>query len=411
MMSSVLAVLCLINFVAAGKGFVAFRLDDIQTDYLELQQRAISDVFKDWNVPYSVGVIAKNFNAGTMANYIRDCVETDGWDFDVVEHGWIHEDFSNITQQGQTKLLQDAAPKIISVVNSPKLTKVTTFIPPFNAINQWTVPALKAAGYKTLAAATFSEPGPYPYDDSVEIFKVPMDASTSDLTVWTRLIPVTPEFVLDQIKNQVHNLGFSSVMMHPGEFANYRDGQMIINEVNETMVSELRRLLKMVNNAGYEFTTLSHMQAARQGKYEDQNEIPTQSTATTTGPKGSATSSSATTGPKGSTTTTTTSTTGRLSTGSSATSGSISTGSPASTGAASTGAASTGAPAGSTGSPAEVTSQVVSTSAVTTVESPGGSPVNQLTTESSQGNKDDVSGSSVATFSVLLVSLCVLSFF
>lgn len=62
-----------------------------------------------------------------------------------------------------------------------------------------------------------------------------------------------------QIQNQVARDGFATVMMHPQEFANHGPNGAFINELNNTMIQELRQLIQTVKASGMRTVVISRI--------------------------------------------------------------------------------------------------------------------------------------------------------
>jgi len=234
---------------AKNTGYVTFRLDDLQDYWLTTVQQDIMNVFKNRSLPFTGCVIANSFGTDpSIVDYVKAAVLDPSWDFLVVNHGWNHEYFSTFNLSMQITMMKESINKTIADLDNT-ISKIDVFVPPFNDFNADTLTAMKEAGFSIISAMvdtdTYAIPGP----DSLGLTHWPIDASTTDLS---DVYVVTPEVTFAQIQAQMATYGYSSVMMHMPEFSMNGD-----DVTNTTMISELIRLIGMVEAAGYKFTTFT----------------------------------------------------------------------------------------------------------------------------------------------------------
>jgi len=236
---------------AKNTGYVAFRLDDLQDYWLTGVQQDIMNVFKNRSLPFTGCVISNSFGTDpAIVNYVKSAVQDSAWDFEVVNHGWNHEYFSTFNLSMQTTMMKESINKTIADLDK-LISKIDVFVPPFNDFNADTLTAMKEAGFSIISAMVDTDTYPIPGPDTLGITHWPIDASTTDLS---DVYVVTPEVTFAQIQAQMATYGYSTVMMHMPEFSMGGD-----DITNTTMISELIRLLGMVEAAGYKFTTISGM--------------------------------------------------------------------------------------------------------------------------------------------------------
>lgn len=254
----------LVSIANAGKSkpekscnCVVFRLDDIQDHFYDAAQTAIMDVFKENLDPISVGVIAKDYGKDkTITNYLKSALTTQGWDFEVVNHGWIHEDFADgLSLEQQTKLLSDSVAKTLNDLEG-YISKIDIFIPPFNSWNSNTAKALVANGFKIISAQVETDEGSYPFEAprADGLFHWPIGASTNDEDkIYDIQVPWTTTFAA--VQKQMNDFGFASVMMHPPEFTMLGPNHTPSETVNTTHIEELKRVIAAVKQAGWKLVT------------------------------------------------------------------------------------------------------------------------------------------------------------
>eukprot|EP01114_Cavostelium_apophysatum_P018399 TRINITY_DN5682_c0_g1_i1.p1 TRINITY_DN5682_c0_g1~~TRINITY_DN5682_c0_g1_i1.p1 ORF type:complete len:617 (-),score=175.46 TRINITY_DN5682_c0_g1_i1:59-1909(-) len=234
---------------------VVFRLDDLQDDWIVPSQRAVMDVFKESKIPLSVGIIANIFGQDeNIVEYVKTALEIPDWNFEVGNHGFNHEYFDKLSEKKQSDLLKQSREKTLSVL-SPHLTseKFNMFIPPYNAINAETIPALKKNGFKIMSSMTDIDEGPYPFENT-DFFRWPIYPATVDQDAGYDL-GLSPDVVFDQVVYSMNQWGFASVMMHPQEFSVLDKNKNPTDQVNEEMIQNLKQLIRRIQDQGYQIVT------------------------------------------------------------------------------------------------------------------------------------------------------------
>jgi len=241
---------------------VAFRLDDIQDFYLTVAQREVIEIFKSFQIPITAGVIGNSFGQDpSIVDYVRGVMENVAnnprqcFQFEIANHGYRHEDFSTFTLDQQNTLLSNANAKISTQLGVvPK-----TFIPPFNIFDANTVTAAQTQGFTYFSSQVELDRGPYNFENPT-LWHFPMGASTSVYeSGLTSYIGVPAQRTWQQIQTQLQRDGFSTVMMHPGEFSNHNSDGTISNTLNQTMLTELRNLLTTVKASGIRMVLINRV--------------------------------------------------------------------------------------------------------------------------------------------------------
>jgi len=231
---------------------VAFRLDDIQDFFLTVPQKAMIDLFKEFKVPITVGVIGDYFGKDTsIVDYIRATMDNVAnnpqscFQFEVANHGFQHEDFTLYSQSEQVTLLANSNARISTELGVvPK-----TFIPPFNKFNQDTIAALATQSFTHFSSQVELDQGPYNFENPT-LWRFPMGCSTGKYEAQLNYEGVPHTVTWAQIQNQLARDGFATVMMHPQEFSTHGPNNVFENSVNSTMMQELRSLLQTVKQSG-----------------------------------------------------------------------------------------------------------------------------------------------------------------
>jgi peptidoglycan/xylan/chitin deacetylase (PgdA/CDA1 family) len=240
---------------------VGFRLDDIQDFYLKEGQLAVMDVFRELNIPLTIGVIG-NFigNDLDLIDNITGRLATAG-SIEIASHGWNHEDFTNFTLSEQESLLGNSSSKIQSLFG----VKPDVFLAPYDAWNADTITALTSLNFHTMSSEVDLDPAPW--DLTAPIVHIPAGAATADwknsdadLTV----LPVSHMTTLQAIETQYTRYGFAAVLMHPMEFhdATVVNGTITYGGVNQTQINELRLLLQALLAEGLRPTSIGAVRQA-----------------------------------------------------------------------------------------------------------------------------------------------------
>jgi hypothetical protein len=117
-----------------------------------------------------------------------------------------------------------------------------------------------------MSTETTGDPGPFDYTNRpFGIYPFPIAASTSNYKAPLQanyFDGVSAATVVGQIQDQIFQYGWSSVMMHPQEFAN-KDAQgafLIPNTVNTTTLNTLRNVLLQLRGLGYRLCPIGNIQ-------------------------------------------------------------------------------------------------------------------------------------------------------
>jgi len=248
------SILSVQSIFAESCNCVAFRLDDVQDYWITESQMAVMDTFKMDKTPITIGIIANFFGTDpSITGYVQEAIQTDGWEFEVSNHGYNHENFPSFTLAEQENLLKMGVAKTLATL--PTLKSITTFIPPFNAFDNDTLTALIATGFTHFSSQVDLDPPPYPFSGE-ELYSFPINAATSDMNNEVYFDGVSWAVTWKQIQQQLAQFGFAAVMMHPQEFAERDADNNPTPTVNITMILNLEQLINTVKSNGLKFATL-----------------------------------------------------------------------------------------------------------------------------------------------------------
>ena len=120
--------IALLALVMSPCNCVSFRLDDIQDYYERDGQIDVIRLFAQQNATLTVGVIGSALgNDSKLVEFLKENSHT----IEFANHGWLHEDFSVISAEEQTRLMNQTNNKIQELFG----IRPVTFIAPFNRLN------------------------------------------------------------------------------------------------------------------------------------------------------------------------------------------------------------------------------------------------------------------------------------
>jgi peptidoglycan/xylan/chitin deacetylase (PgdA/CDA1 family) len=210
---------------------VAFRLDDIQDFYYSSEQRAIIEMFRQNNASVTIGIIGSMFGNDTeLVDFIRQ--NKNDSRIEIANHGWLHEDFGlQEDAASQHELLERTNQRIHDLLGHDVL--ITTFIAPFNSVNDQTYEAVANSGLYIVSADPVRDT--IFADDrtsSSRLYHLPMTTEFSILaenrTAWE---PIPVVEILSKIDDSVTANGNAVVMLHPWDSVD--DVQKVIAHVKD----------------------------------------------------------------------------------------------------------------------------------------------------------------------------------
>ncbi|HJU14151.1 MAG TPA: polysaccharide deacetylase family protein [Candidatus Nitrosotalea sp.] len=233
---------------------IAFRLDDVQDYWLDDVQAKILDTFYEKNASLTAGIIANYFGHDSK---IVDLVKERAHEspsLEIANHGWNHEPFGTFTEQEQWWLLKQANQKIESVTG----VEPSTFIAPYDSLNNDTFMAAKENGLVTISANETSEPGPYSLHNQT-LNKFPYVSQFGDVNKnFTAWVDYNSTHVRAEILRGMIQHGWAVVVLHPQDFA-IKHGFNYSDEVNATRIEELEKIIDEAQGDNLKIVTLSEI--------------------------------------------------------------------------------------------------------------------------------------------------------
>lgn len=207
------------------RGYVfGIRLDDVQDYWPPQGTIAFLEKMIEKDVKVTVAVIANGFGSDhDLLNLVRQGVEKGL--FDVAVHGWDHEDFSTLDYGSQVRLLHDAKEKLEELFPG---VKISTFVPPYNAMNIDTLEAAAENNLECISGAV-DPANPNPHDPTLPIGwsmksegKVIFRPSTVD-TAWAEgpdwyWQQADLRFIKARVKTSMDLVGYAMFLLHPQQF-------------------------------------------------------------------------------------------------------------------------------------------------------------------------------------------------
>lgn len=194
---------------------VAFRLDDVQDYYYSAEQRKFIEMFMASNASLTIGVIAGSFGNDTDLLNVIGQYRNDS-KLEIAIHGWLHEDFGQFAEPAVQKELLDRANSRIRETLGNDVAP-TTFIAPFDNINNQTYRAVLDSGLYIISADTNTD-AIFAGNQTAgsQLYHLPMTSEASvyntNTSLWER--PTAFEILAD-IRGSIEKYGIAVVMIHP----------------------------------------------------------------------------------------------------------------------------------------------------------------------------------------------------
>ena len=244
---------------------VIFRLDDIQDYFLNQIQLTLMNLFLEKNQSLSLGLILNHFgNDSSILNAVHDGF--DAGKFELVSHGWNHENFALLSKHDQIDLLNKSNEKMQQLFGIPS----SIFMPPEFKFNNATLDAMRQLGIKIITSdldfysdtnqsylVTNITDSKYTQNDN--IIHIPNTVGYSGKSKpqpeWK---PLPVEQLLMLIDKSISTYGYAVVTLHPQEFATSQNGELT-NAVNVTKLNDLEKLIGTINDNNLLITSFNKL--------------------------------------------------------------------------------------------------------------------------------------------------------
>jgi peptidoglycan-N-acetylglucosamine deacetylase len=246
---------------------VAFRLDDVQDDYLTKPQIGVMNVFKERNLSLTVGVIGHDTGKGEklVSSYMKERIvngsnKTPKDAIEIANHSWDHEHFQTLTIDEQSESIRKTNEKIKNIFGiSPAI-----FIAPYSEFNNDTILALRKNNMSYFSA-DLRDHEPYSAHSNATIYHIPETAETGGCTnckndysnaSW---YGVSHNKTLSQINGSLSKYGFAVVLMHPDEYSIGHEQYNPQNDIDRKQIRELELLIDNIQEEGISIVTIGDM--------------------------------------------------------------------------------------------------------------------------------------------------------
>lgn len=243
---------------------IVFRFDDVQGYYLRNVQMKVLNEFEAKNASLTIGVIGYDFNPDKkLVSYIQNDLKKGHSQIEIANHGWKHENFADLTESQQIKLLNNTNQELLKTFGK----KPTVFITPYNLFNNYTLKALQHLKMNVISSGITEDMNNYVTakgkivlnKDAEGLYHMP---STTDLqidvgneTSWTN---IPKDKVISSINSNIKKIGYSVVLLHPQNFAKLQNGTYV-DTVDDTAINELGSLIDYAKSKHIRITTLSNI--------------------------------------------------------------------------------------------------------------------------------------------------------
>ena len=233
---------------------VAFRLDDFTDTSLTMIKIQIVETFYQKNIPLTIGIVGDRFGENEeFVNYVLEKIMDDNFELEVGNHGWKHENFSNLDIHKQSDLLKKTNDKVEKTLGiRPKV-----FIPPYNQFNSDTLEALRHNEMRYYSAgAKKNSTVQYQLSNS-DLYHFPASSSTGTQDPESKKFNgLSYEITLKFILRSINKYGFAVVMMHPYEFSVIKNSEYT-NEINWQQIKELEHLIDAIRDYDLRMVSIS----------------------------------------------------------------------------------------------------------------------------------------------------------
>ena len=246
---------------------VAFRLDDVQDDYLTRPQIGVMDVFKERNLSLTIGIIGNNTGNGEkkVSSYVKQRI-VDGSNkntedaIEIANHSWYHEHLSALTFDQQSDSIRKTNNRIENIFGiTPNI-----FIPPYGEFNNDTLLAARENNVRIISADTRNY-DIYSLESNDTIYHLPETATTGGCknckndysnASW---YGVSHEKTLSEINSSLIKYGFAVVLMHPDEYSIGHEEWNFQNVIDRKQIRELELLIDEIQEEGLSIVTIGNV--------------------------------------------------------------------------------------------------------------------------------------------------------
>jgi peptidoglycan/xylan/chitin deacetylase (PgdA/CDA1 family) len=246
---------------------VAFRLDDVQDDYLTKPQIGVMNIFKEKNLSLTVGVIGDDIgkDGKLVSTYMKERLVNGSYNnpkdaIELANHSWDHEHFQTLTIGEQSDSIRKTNEKITNLFG----TAPTIFIAPYSEFNNDSILAVRENNMRYFSA-DLRDHEPYSAHSNSTLYHFPETAETGGCTnckydyTNASWYGVPHEKTLSQINRSLSKYGFAVVLMHPDEYSVGHENWNPQNDTDRNQIRELELLIDKIQEEGLSIVTLGDM--------------------------------------------------------------------------------------------------------------------------------------------------------
>jgi len=230
----------------SGCNCVAFRLDNVQDYWLDDVQIKMMDSFDSKGAGVTIGIIGKAFGNDTkLVNYLKSKTSN----LDIATSGWSFEDYTTLTKDQQSNLLQQSKTKMSNILG----VTPTVFIPPYEKTNNDTLYAASNNDIRIISGGPIT----IPPDLAESIYSYPANIFSGVLAQDTNQSMLN-EKIMSSIKDTIHANGYAIVTLNFQYYAQ-NNGTVKTNVPDMEKIQDLQSLIDNIRNSRYQITTISEM--------------------------------------------------------------------------------------------------------------------------------------------------------
>lgn len=237
---------------------IAFRLDDVQDKLNSNSQYAIMTVFVSERVNATLGIVGNAIGRDTTSTskQVVDYIRANKATFEFANHGYNHEDFSELSEAEQTALLIKSNDSIYRLFGKTP----TVFIPPNNIFDDDTPTAMNGARMKVLSGVSAND---ILYQDTEnDVTHIPSNVAMSRYNSESKKWVDIPEAeVKKDIDKAIRNDGYAIVVLRPNSI--------------DSNTGKLRNIIDYADTAGLKTTTISFISNYYKIQIPIKNQQPT----------------------------------------------------------------------------------------------------------------------------------------
>ncbi len=222
---------------------VAFRLSNVQDNYLNNVQFSLIELFDSKDTNLTVGITGDSIGDDpVIVDLVNEKLEKKN--LLLANLGWEKVDFTTLSEQEQFDSINDTNEKILEVFGQ----KSSIFIAPYSKFNENTIKAVQANGMKYFSSTVSSDPPPYNFQNSVPLHVPYTHAIKNVISSEDSELKGNVNGQLQLIQEELDDLGFVVINMQSQDFAQKDDG--FKNVIDSEKLFNLELLIDALNKEG-----------------------------------------------------------------------------------------------------------------------------------------------------------------